>query len=269
MKVIYTDLDGSLLDHYSYSHAPADALLADLEQQGIPVIPCTSKTHAELLVLREELGSAHPFIFENGAAVAIPQGYFDRLPADSCSKEGFWIHSFVAPREHWLALIRDVAGEYENEYRGFADMDNDEVAQLTRLSKDQARRARQREYSEPIYWTGSPGRRQAFIAKLQRVGAVMLQGGRFLHVSGPSDKGQALHWLNNQYTIAAGGQPPLSIAAGDSHNDLAMLEAADQAVVIKSAAHPPPCPQRHQATYFTEAFGPEGWVEGMRHFLKI
>lgn len=37
--VIYTDLDGSLLDHYSYSHAAVDTLLEDLETLGIPVDP--------------------------------------------------------------------------------------------------------------------------------------------------------------------------------------------------------------------------------------
>ena len=36
--VIYTDLDGSLLDHDSYSHVAADALLVELEAHGIPTI---------------------------------------------------------------------------------------------------------------------------------------------------------------------------------------------------------------------------------------
>jgi hydroxymethylpyrimidine pyrophosphatase-like HAD family hydrolase len=62
--VIYTDLDGSLLDHHSYSHAAADALLAELETQGIPVIPVSSKTRAELLQLRRQLDNRHPFIVD-------------------------------------------------------------------------------------------------------------------------------------------------------------------------------------------------------------
>ena len=36
--VIYTDLDGTLLDYDSYSHAAADALLDELEGHGVPVI---------------------------------------------------------------------------------------------------------------------------------------------------------------------------------------------------------------------------------------
>ena len=50
--VIYTDLDGSLLDHDSYSHAAADALLVELEAHGIPVIIASSKTRYEQTSLR-------------------------------------------------------------------------------------------------------------------------------------------------------------------------------------------------------------------------
>lgn len=268
-KVIYTDLDGSLLDHETYSHAPADELLTRLEQEGIPVVPCTSKTRAELLPLREELGNRHPFIFENGAAVAIPHGYFDHKPENSRSKGDFWIRSFTLPREHWLSLIRRVAGEYQNEYQGFSDMADDEVMKLTGLGEEQARQARAREYGEPIHWAGSADRLRSFMEGLQQAGAVVLQGGRFLHVSGRSDKGQAVRWLNLQYQIEAGGEPPGSIAAGDSQNDAAMLEAAEQAVVIKSPAHPAPQLGRTDNIYYSASCGPTGWVEGIRHFLKV
>ena len=37
--VIYTDLDGSLLDHYTYEATPAKSLLRQLDNLGTPVIP--------------------------------------------------------------------------------------------------------------------------------------------------------------------------------------------------------------------------------------
>lgn len=268
-RVIYTDLDGSLLDHEDYTHAPADKLLAELEKAGIPVVPCTSKTRTELLPLREELGNSHPFIFENGAAVAIPHGYFEHKPENSRSKGDFWVRSFTLPREHWLSLIRCVAGEYKDEYRGFSEMRDDEVAQLTGLTVKQAGQARQREYGEPIHWLGSADRLRSFSEILQQAGAVILHGGRFMHVSGRSDKGQALRWLNLQYQTETDGEPPLSIAAGDSQNDIAMLEAADQALIIKSAAHPAPRLEGAHNSYYSAACGPAGWAEGIRHFLGI
>lgn len=71
--VIYTDLDGTLLDHHSYSHNPALPALKQAKSVDAPVIPVTSKTRAELTKLREAIGLDGPFIVENGAAIYIPK----------------------------------------------------------------------------------------------------------------------------------------------------------------------------------------------------
>lgn len=71
--VIYTDLDGTLLDHHTYSAEAASATLSKLRGLGIPVIPCTSKTVAETRPIAAQLGLDGPMIVENGAAVWIPK----------------------------------------------------------------------------------------------------------------------------------------------------------------------------------------------------
>ena len=48
---VVTDLDGTLLDH-SYSWEPARSTMAALKQQGVLVIPCTSKTAEEVRAFR-------------------------------------------------------------------------------------------------------------------------------------------------------------------------------------------------------------------------
>jgi predicted mannosyl-3-phosphoglycerate phosphatase (HAD superfamily) len=102
---------------------------------------------------------------------------------------------------------------------------------------------------------------------MEQHGATILQGGRFMHVSGDCDKGRALRWLNAQFA-KAWDTPPVCIAIGDSHNDIAMLEAADHAVIIRSPSHEPPALARSDGVYLTEAFGPAGWDEGVRERLK-
>jgi mannosyl-3-phosphoglycerate phosphatase len=47
--IIFTDMDGSLLDHDTYSHAVADELLAWLRNKQILVIP--AKERIQLMVL--------------------------------------------------------------------------------------------------------------------------------------------------------------------------------------------------------------------------
>jgi mannosyl-3-phosphoglycerate phosphatase len=53
--LIYTDLDGTLLDHHTYSFEAAIPALAMLKKSGIPVIPCTSKTRSETTHLMRAL----------------------------------------------------------------------------------------------------------------------------------------------------------------------------------------------------------------------
>lgn len=262
---IYTDLDGTLLDHDTYSHAAADGLLAELEQRGIPVIPCTSKTRAELLPLRRSLHNRHPFIVENGAAVVIPKGYFTE-PRDDREDDGDWrVKRFSAPRSHWLDVLDSVAAPFAGEFTPFSAMSIDDVCELTGLDHDAATLAMQREYGEPVHWHGDAARRETFIQAVQAAGANVLQGGRFLHLGGDCDKGRALRWLNDRY--AAGTAAPISIAAGDSHNDIAMLEAADHALIVRSPAHPPPPLQRSDNVSITDAYGPAGWAAGLRQLI--
>jgi mannosyl-3-phosphoglycerate phosphatase len=74
--LVFTDMDGTLLDHHTYSFEAAKPALSALESKSIPVIPTTSKTFAELQPLRERIGLDGPFIVENGAAIFIPHGFF-------------------------------------------------------------------------------------------------------------------------------------------------------------------------------------------------
>ena len=65
---IVTDIDGTLMDH-NYDLTPALSTIKMLKGNGIPVIPCTSKTAAEVRSLRKEIGLEDPYIVENGGAV--------------------------------------------------------------------------------------------------------------------------------------------------------------------------------------------------------
>jgi len=73
--LVFTDLDGTLLDD-GYQWEAARPALELLRAREIPVVLCTSKTRAEVLPLREDLGLRDPFIAENGGAAYIPRNYF-------------------------------------------------------------------------------------------------------------------------------------------------------------------------------------------------
>ena len=274
MKLNFTDLDGSLLDHHTYSFAPAANCLDRLETQGIPVIPITSKTRAEVLAFRQTINNQHPFIIENGAAICIPKGYFNQRPERATElgrNEQYWIISNTEPRSQWIEILNQVGKPFADEYQTFSSICIDQgvegLALLTGLTLEQATLAQQREYSESINWLGSDSRKADFIQQLNDAGAHLLQGGRFLSMGGNIDKGRALLQLQALYQAQYGQCQ--SIAIGDSYNDISMLEAADSALVIRSPSHAMPALKRTNGVYQSDAIGPNGWVEGIAAWLKI
>ena len=84
--VVFTDLDGTLLDHYSYSWSEAAESLKKLSRLGIPVIINTSKTADEVITLQKEMALNAPFIVENGSALYIPKDFNSELLRE-CGKD--------------------------------------------------------------------------------------------------------------------------------------------------------------------------------------
>lgn len=265
--VIFTDLDGSLLDHFTYSFKPAIALLDRLEQLRIPVVFTTSKTSSEVLHLRKRMGNHHPFIVENGAGIYIPENYFTSSIQDVDKSQGCLVKSFVQSHKHWFQLLERVDRKYHGHYKIFSRLSEKELSELTGLSVDEARRAQQRDFGEPVWWQGDDTMKQGFIEELESLGAHVLHGGRFLHVSGDCDKGRALTWLSNLYSSEY-KREVISIAAGDSGNDVAMLEAANISLIVRSPVHSPPVLDKGSEVFLSTLNGPKGWAEGIEQILS-
>lgn len=266
--LIFTDLDGTLLDHETYSFSPALPLLKSLERAAVPVLPVTSKTFSELVVLREELGNKHPFIAENGAAVFLPKGYFPEQPPETKERDGFWVHEFGNTRAHFLALLESLAKEFPGEFETFAGLGGEGIARITGLDKQQASLANQRDYSEPVHWLGSEAQKAHFIQRLANAGAAITEGGRFLSVSNQSNKGTALKWLRQTYQDAWQTRDIHDLAAGDSPNDTAMLNQAGTALLVRSPHRSYPALTREPSNIiYADRPGPEGWVLGVKQWL--
>jgi mannosyl-3-phosphoglycerate phosphatase family protein len=265
--LVFTDMDGSLLDHHDYSYDPAIPTLEALEQAQIPVIPVTSKTQAEVEFIRETIDNTHPFIVENGAAVCIPVGYFPHQPAGTEQQGQFWIKSFCESRSRWQALIDELRPRYPDQFKTFAEAGIDGIIAMTGLNVHAAALAAHRQYGEPVSWHGNGQLKQSFINDLKAAGANVLEGGRFIHVSGNCDKGRALNWLKQIYQSAYPTKQMISLGIGDSHNDKAMLESADHALIIRSPTHGLPEVNRQNNLTISTHTGPKGWAEGVNNII--
>jgi predicted mannosyl-3-phosphoglycerate phosphatase (HAD superfamily) len=59
-----------------------------------------------------------------------------------------------------------------------------------------------------------------------------------------------------------------TLAIGDGDNDVAMLEVASSALVIRADNRSPPILKRSHDCYTSEQIGPLGWVEGVSLWLE-
>lgn len=256
--IVITDLDGSLLDHNTYLYDKALPALGHLKKLNIPLILNSSKTAAEMIVIRQQLDNHDPFVVENGAGIYVP--------AKTNNKHNSYeIIKFSQGRESILNVLHQLREKFALQFTGFDDMSIETIISLTGLTKEQAILAKKRDFTEPLLWQDNASQWDLFCTKLAQAGLTAVKGGRFISVSGKVDKGQALNWLRDyyqqQFTVT-----PVVIALGDSENDRQMLENADYAVLIRSSAHDLPDINSINLIV-SDKTGPEGWNNSLNDLL--
>ena len=259
--IIITDLDGTLLDAASYSCAPAQPALDRIRARDVPLIFCSSKTRVEIEVLRRELDNHHPFISSNGGGVFIPRGYFS-IPFDATDAGDYQLITLGIPYTEIRRQFIRLRDELQVQVRGFGDMTVEEVATLTDLSLDAAQRARQRNFDEPFVFAGEPDKR--FLHAIEAAGLNWTEG-RLFHLMGRHDKGSAVHLLQALYEKQFG--TVTSIGLGDSLNDLQMLQAVDQPVLVKHDDGSHDARITIPRLIKTRLPGPSGWNEAILQLL--
>lgn len=266
--LLFTDLDGTLLDHHTYSFQPALETIRSLIAKQIPWILNTSKTLAEVITLRQKLAQTHPVIVENGAGIAIPVRYFAQLSEVLPEKEGLLLKEMGTSREKILTVLQKLRENSDYLFEGFHDWEVDELIEKTGLDRDSARKARERFFSEPIQWQGTAAAKQDFLRELKENHLFGLQGGRFLHIMGDINKGKTALWLQQQYQ-REWRHSLQTIGLGDSANDIALLEVVDFPCIVRSPVHPPPQLQTNKEVRISSSFGPAGWHELVSEIFQL
>jgi mannosyl-3-phosphoglycerate phosphatase len=265
--ILFTDLDGTLLDSTSYSFEPARPALNLLKALAIPLIICSSKTRLEIERYRGELSNSHPFVAESGGAIFIPKGYF---PFEVLSQgvrtgaRGDYEVVLLGAEYPRLRLAMEQLRREGFSVRGFGDMTAPEVAKMTGLTLEEAAMAKERDFDEPFILEKAADF-EILRERIVRLG-FRLTKGAFYHISGESDKGEAVSILSGLYQRALGSI--ITIGLGDSPNDFSMLECVDYPVLVQKSdgRHDPAVslPNLMRA----EGIGPFGWNEAVITLLR-
>jgi mannosyl-3-phosphoglycerate phosphatase len=262
MKVVFTDLDGTLLDARTYSFEAAQPALDLLRGKNVPLVICTSKTRAEVELWRTRLGIEHPFIVENGGAVFIPRDYFPFRIPNARQRDSYAVLEFGAPYKELAAELKALSRESGCEVLGFHDMSVAELALRSLLPAHQAELAKRRQYDEAFEVLCSGTCR--LLEAIEKRGRKWTRGNRFHHILGNHDKATAVESLVELYRRAHGEVRTIGI--GDGWNDVGFLAGVDVPVLVRSR-YDAAIKRAEPRCMVTDAPGPHGWNHALLELL--
>lgn len=256
MIVLFSDLDGTLLDHHSYSYEASLPGMKVLNHAGGKLVLVSSKTRREMELLHRELSLDTPFIFENGG------GYL--WPGEET--EPVFLGRPVHELEKCMPDVERVLGV---KVLPLPEMSTGEVMEKTGLPEEKAGLARQRETGIPFLVQGTHDILAEDIERANRAlassGILLTRGGRFFHViDAEAGKGTAVKkivdLLSRKYEVEI-----ISCAVGDGENDRSMLEVVDRPFFVR---RPDGSHAEAKGIPVTAGTGPEGFTEAVQSIIR-
>ena len=219
---VVSDVDGTLMDH-SYDLTPAKETIKSLQELSIPVILCTSKTAAEVKVIRKQLNLTDPYIVENGAAIY----------GESLKK----VNGQIILGEKYEILekiLSCISNEINYDLIPLNTISDQEATKLTGLKGHSLELMRDRHWSLP-FLNPPDNIEEKINSCCKKYNVEIFRGNIMSHMlSIYSNKGKAILALkkySNKHNIRI-------IGLGDSPNDLPLLLNSDFKIVIPSPSGP-------------------------------
>ena len=264
--VIFTDLDGCLLDRQTYSFEPAQAALRLIKEKKIPLVLVSSKTRVEMEGYRRRLKNGHPFVSENGGAIFIPKGYFSFQFSHEREWEKYFVLELGTFYPQIIRALEFIKKETGIRIRGFHDLSEADLVSLSGLTREEAAWAKEREYDEPFLIEGGEKEIKIVKKKIRERGLNYVWGGRFHHILGQNDKGKAVEILKKLYRKEFSSI--WTAGVGDSLNDLPMLSVVDRAIFLKEGEDLSSKISPVKNLILLEGAGPQAWNEAILRVLR-
>jgi len=258
MRLFFTDLDGTLLDHSTYSLEGALEGIELLKNDGVHLVPVTSKTFDEVRELMDSLGMADPFVFENGCGIGI------------CPGAAGYEYILVSHNADFLQkLIPQISDFFDCDIKVLNHISPEEMDRLTGLGLKRSGYALQRKGSL-LFLPSEKIRADAVLLEklnmsLDPYGVKVTRGGRFYHVI-PANCGKDSgvkkvieYYRNNNKKVKVTG------AAGDAFNDIPMLKEVDYPYIVKKSDGT--WTETDFTVFRTANQGPYGFTEAVKDFL--
>lgn len=257
--IIFTDLDGTLLDHRTYSYSEAEEALKIIREKKVPLILCSSKTRDEIEVYRKKFSNNEPFISENGGAIFIPEQYkglkckFDKID------NGYLVIEIGSEYRILAEIFEKIRKNTSVEIKGLNEFAIDQIVKLTGLNMEEALLATKRGFSLPFIVNGEEKEAKNIKNKILSLGFNYTEGARFIHLMGSNDKGKAVKILVDIFKRNQPETKIITVGLGDSLNDLPMLEAVDRPFLVKKLSGNYEKRIKVENLIYADGIGPVGW----------
>jgi mannosyl-3-phosphoglycerate phosphatase len=269
-KVVFTDIDGTLIDLISGKYGESDKLIYTLRENNVPIVLCSAKTFAEQNKIRDDLGLMDPFIVENGGAIIIPKNYFDfQFDIEQTrikEEQGYIIIELGESTREIRTKLAEIKKKLKIEFKGVADVSIEELSRLATMPIDYAKRMSEREYGETILQIKKSDI-PTFTTSIEKMGIKVIHGGRFFDVTMGTDKGKAVSILIKLFRKKYRNQIKF-FGVGDSANDASMLKLMDVPMVV----------QKPDSSWSEleiknvirlKGIGPEGWKSAFDKIMEM
>ena len=223
--LIFTDLDGSLLDKETFKFDVIKDYFNELVRNGIIIIPNSSKTEAELLDFNEQNNLDLSFIAENGSSIHKLNKIHQNLP-----------DKIIISRT--IDEIRNIYEEnisldFENKITHILELEREKQQKILGLPLSKVKLAIKRDHSLPIKFNGIEIEKNEFIKIMKNSGLTIQTGGRIMNVCDNVNKSKAmsraLQLIRKQLDDEI-----ITIGVGDNENDIEMIKQTDYPCLVKN-----------------------------------
>ena len=216
--IIFTDLDGTLLDRDTFKFDTILSYIKDLILKDVCIIPNSSKTRQEIENFNQELDENLSFVVENGAAIhnlnLINSSFPEKI---SLSRE---INEIIKIFE------KKISNKFKSKCTFIKNLSVDKQMKVLGLPKEKIKSALNREYSMPLVYEGSKSDKMELFKSVNDIGLSLQEGGRVINLCDKVSKYQAMKNVVKVFKKIT-KEKLVTIGVGDNFNDLEMLKNSD------------------------------------------
>ena len=256
--LIFTDLDGTLLNRDTFNFDSIKTFLYELKNKNIIIIPNSSKTEDEIIEFNNEANFKFPFISENGSIIHNLNFLSDEFPDKIILAKNVY--------EIQNIFDKNINQDLKSKCKVISSLTTSEQIQIFGLPENKLKNVFKRTCTIPIKFVGNNEEKLILKNMLLEIGLDLKDGGKILNLGDRINKADAMKkiiiMLQQKFK-----SKPKTIAVGDNHNDLEMLKNSDIPCLVKNNKFINKDLQIKNLI-ISKQTAPEGWVEIVKLALE-